>query len=155
MSKDGSLHTRMSILFQAAEKRIQYLKEASFWPIFSSKLAVYIRYILFLSVRPERKSTKNKQWAEIFNFVRIAYAELKKSPPKTDLALLRLPMTARQIRFAQTPLGSVIGKLRIRSSTGRHARNGRCWQSCNIDFAWLSAKYIGALKWYRKQANIF
>ena len=61
----------------------------------------------------------------------------KKSPPKTDLALLRLPMTARQIRFAQTPLVPVIGKLRIRSSTGRHARNGRCWQSCRVDFAWL------------------
>ena len=64
----------------------------------------------------------------------------KKPPPKTDLALLRLPMTARQIRFAQTPLVSVIGKLRIRSSTGRHARNGRCWQSCKVDFAWLPEK---------------
>ena len=64
----------------------------------------------------------------------------KKSPPKTDLALLRLPMTARQIRFAQTPLESVIGKLRIRSSTGRHARNGRCWQACNVDFAWFPGK---------------
>ena len=59
----------------------------------------------------------------------------KRRPPKTDLALLRLSMTARQIRFAQTPLVSVIGKLRIRSSTGRHARNGRCWQACNVDFA--------------------
>ena len=64
----------------------------------------------------------------------------KKPPPKTDLALLRLPMTARQIRFAQTPLVPVIGKLRIRSSTGRHARNGRCWQSCRVDFAWLPGK---------------
>ena len=50
----------------------------------------------------------------------------KNPPPKTDLALLRLPMTARQIRFAQTPLESVIGKRSIRSSTGRHVRNGRC-----------------------------
>ena len=66
----------------------------------------------------------------------------KKSPPKTDLALLRLPMTARQIRFAQTPLVSVIGKLRIRSSTGRHARNGQCWQSFRVDFIWLLEKRI-------------
>ena len=52
-------------------------------------------------------------------------------------------MTARQIRFAQTPLVPVIGKLRIRSSTGRHARNGRCWQVCRIDFAWLLGKHMG------------
>ena len=64
----------------------------------------------------------------------------KKTPPETDLALLRLPMTARQIRYTQTPLVPVSDKLRIRSSTGRHARNGRCWQSCNVDFAWLLRK---------------
>ena len=74
----------------------------------------------FLSVRPERKVSKERS-----------------RRPKTDVALLRLSMTVRQIRFAQTPLVPVIGKLRIRSSTGRHARNGRCWQSCNVDFAWL------------------
>ncbi len=66
----------------------------------------------------------------------------KKPPPKTDLALLRFPMTARQIRFAQTPLVPAISKLRIRSSTGRHARNGRCWQSFRVDFAWLLGKHI-------------
>ena len=34
-------------------------------------------------------------------------------------------MTAQQIRFAQTPLGSVIGKHSVRPSIGRHTRNGR------------------------------
>ena len=121
------------------KKKIMSQESVSLCSSFSSKRTVSICYVLFLSVRPERKSTKNKQWAEIFNFVRIAYAELKKSPPKTDVALLRLPMTARQIRFAQTPLFSVIGKLRIRSSTGRHVRNRRCWQLCKIDFVWLGS----------------
>ena len=49
----------------------------------------------------------------------------KEAADQNRQALLRLPMTARQIRFAQTPLFPVIGNLRIRSLTGRHVRNGR------------------------------
>ena len=137
--------------------------------VFSSKHAVYMCCILFLSMRPERWECpctliysfffvppKKRivqgsssllpiflvnvpfTCAIYFFFLRGQKEKVpkrKKPPPKTDLALLRLPMTARQIRFAQTPLVPVIGKLRIRSSTGRHARNGRCWQSCRVDFA--------------------
>ena len=49
----------------------------------------------------------------------------KEAADQNRQALLRLPMTARQIRFAQTPLFPVIGNLRIRSLTGRRVRNGR------------------------------
>ena len=80
----------------------------------------------------------------------------KRRPPKTAVALLRLAMTARQIRFAQTPLFSAIAKLRIRSSTGRHVRNGRfankhqqlrvilCWKNIQILFTLVIHDIKGA-----------
>ena len=116
----------LSILFRAAEKENCVAGECLPVPLFFlvNVPFTYATYFFFLCDQKEKVPKR------------------KKSPPKTDLALLRLPMTARQIRFAQTPLVPVIGKLRIRSSTGRHARNGRCWQSCRIDFAWLPGKHI-------------
>ena len=114
----------MFILFRITEKTHSLRKHLLLLIFLVNLLFTYAIYFFFLCDQKEKVPKR------------------KKSPPKTDLALLRLPMTARQIRFAQTPLVPVIGKLRIRSSTGRHARNGRCWQSCKIDFAWLSGKPI-------------
>ena len=116
----------LSILFRAAEKENCVAGECLPVPLFFlvNVPFTYATYFFFLCDQKEKVPKR------------------KKSPPKTDLALRSLPMTARQIRFAQIPLESVIGKLRIRSSTGRHARNGRCWQSCRIDFAWLPGKHI-------------
>ena len=78
--------------------------------------SLHVHMYFFLFARTKRKSTKKE-----------------KSAAQNGQALLRLAMTARQIRFAQTPLFPGIAKLRIRSSTGRHVRNGRCHSSYKRD----------------------
>ena len=123
----ADLHSRIFILFRAAEKEIHKVKVYPFNPhiIFVNVPFTYAIYFFFLCDQKEKVPKR------------------KKSPPKTDLALLRLPMTARQIRFAQTPLDSVISKLRIRSLTGRPVCNRRYYSSCIRDYVqWKPCKPI-------------